>query len=226
MHRSVKSFLKSVLILVLIFSTVGLGFATEFFMHTRDGLGFCGKLNYIQYTVGYPYAEIGLDFPLHTIFSLQISTGFDLKANTSTTKTLPLFTFGSFQLGIPLELLLKTEKVETLQEIGRANVGLLLGYTQELVGGVPVSVRFIALFSPYYLYYDPAYNVNIPTVRTEDVFRSRFEIKVSAAIQDITLGFGYSAAFRWLTYRSMFITGQDSIFLELRFRINLTNPGN
>lgn len=214
-----KSIEKLVVTVVLLACNV-LGFGTEFFMHTRDGLGFYGTLNHVGYTIGYPYNEISLVLPMQTIFSLELSAGFDLKANTATSRVLALFMFENFQLGIPLELQIKNVKVESLEEFGRANAGLLFRYSQVLTGGVPVSVNFLALFSPYYLYYDPAFSVNIPTVHTEEVFRSKLEIKLSTRFQDVTLGFGYSAAFRWLPYRSMFITGQDSIFFEMRFKID------
>ena len=193
-------------------------YATEFFINTKDGIGLTGKTGIIEYTLGFPYSEFDMLLSLTSgdYVSLKFSGGYDFRESSYSFKVGPLFRVDNFELDIPVSLDTKYMETDTAMEVGRVYVNLSPSYFIKDAG---VKFQVNAYYSAFYLYYDPAFNVNVPTFRTDELFRSKLDFNVRYLGDGYSIGFGYVTSLRWLSYRSFFITGDNSVYFDARFGI-------
>ncbi|MGQ9855524.1 MAG: hypothetical protein ACUVQF_02200 [Fervidobacterium sp.] len=204
----------SIFLILLTFSGVMLG--QEFYFNTKYGFGLSGTHGLLSYTLGFPYSEIGFKIPIDAngILSVNTQGGYDFQFSTYSFKLTPILQFYGFSIGVPLELSTKYVESQQATETGRMNVGINFSAKYDTI-----MINIFASYSMFYLYYDPAFNVNVPTVYTENIFRSILDFKISYVQSSYSLGIGYSLSVRWLPYRSTFITGQDGGYIEGRFSV-------
>jgi len=193
-------------------------YATEFFINTKDGIGLTGKNGIIEYTLGFPYSEFDMLLSLTSgnYVNLKFSGGYDFRESSYSFKVGPLFRISNFELDIPVSLDTKYMETDTAMEVGRIYIGLSPSYFIKDAG---VKFQVNAYYSALYLYYDPAFNVNVPTFRTDELFRSKLDFNVRYLGDGFSVGFGYVTSLRWLSYRSFFITGDNSVYFDARFGI-------
>ncbi len=190
--------------------------ANEFYFNTKNGFGIIGSIDMINYTIGFPYSEVGFKFPISNVGNMLVSTfgGYDFIRSTYFFKMSPDFSFNNLIISTPFELASKSITSDEATETGRFNVGLEVSYGVE-----NVIFRISAYYSAFYLYYDPAFNVNIPTIHTDDIFRSSLDVRLTYKQPYYSITFGYYAILRWLSYRSSFITGENAGYIEGRFKV-------
>ncbi|MGB4262013.1 MAG: hypothetical protein WBJ29_00495 [Fervidobacterium sp.] len=208
----------AIFLAVLVLGTGNSAYATEFFINTKDGIGVADKFGIIEYRLGFPYSEFDMLLRLAPgdYINLKFSGGYDFRESSYSFKVGPLFRIGNFELDIPFSLDTKYMETDTAMEVGRMYIGLSPSYFIKDAG---VKFQVNAYYSALYLYYDPAFNVNIPTFRTDDIFRSKLDFNVRYLGDGFSIGLGYVTSLRWLSYRSFFITGDNSVYFDARFAI-------
>ena len=218
--KHIRNSLRHLAISLLMFTMLmgSSAYATEFFINTKDGIGLAGKTGIIEYTLGFPYSEFDMLLSLTSgdYVSLKFSGGYDFRESSYSFKVGPLFRVDNFELDIPVSLDTKYMETDTAMEVGRVYISLSPSYFMKDVG---VKFQMNAYYSALYLYYDPAFNVNVPTFRTDELFRSKLDFNVRYLGDGYSIGFGYVTSLRWLSYRSFFITGDNSVYFDARFGI-------
>jgi len=207
--------LTSILIISNVFLAISV-LANEFYFNTKNGFGIMGSVDSINYKIGFPYSEIGFKIPLDGGKSIFISTygGYDFNNSTYFLKVSPDFVFNSFSISTAFEFASKSIITDEATETGRFNAGLDVTYRFE-----DLIFQAVAYNSVFYLYYDPAFNLNIPTIFTDNIFRSSLDIRISYVQPTYSISIGYYAVLRWLSYRSSFITGENTGYIEGKFKI-------
>ncbi|MGC9772625.1 hypothetical protein [Fervidobacterium islandicum] len=208
--------LRSKLVVFLVTAISILSFSASFYFSTRDGMGISGSFDSINYLLGFPYSEVGFKLPLdetNTIF-LSAFGGYDFIRSTYFMRLSPDFNVEKISVSIPLELSTRIVQTDEATETGRFNIGIATSIRFE-----NIDFAISAYYSAFYLFYDPAFSVNIPTVYTDDIFRSALNIKISYIQPSFSISFGYFASLRWLSYRASFITGENSAYVEAKLKI-------
>jgi hypothetical protein len=192
-------------------------YSIEFFINTKDGIGVCGNYNNVSYTIGYPYSEIGLEFPVgnEKNFFVAIFGGADLLNNITQASFNISFKAENFKLSIPFIISTKPPLSNEASEVGRVYVGIV----PSLAVFKNLEIEFSNYYSWIYLWYDPAFEVNIPSIRSDDVFRSKLGFKVSYVLDSLSFGMGYNMLIKWLSYRSSFISKDDALYFEAKFKV-------
>jgi hypothetical protein len=211
-----KVVLKLRILVVCLLILNALSFGAEFYFNTKDGMGITGSSDSISYLLGFPYSEVGFRLPLDENRTIFLSTfgGYDFGKSTYFLKLSSDFQVENIIVSLPFELTTKIVETNEPTETGRFNVGLSASIN---FGNINFSV--LAYYSVLYLFYDPAFNVNIPTVYTDNIFRSSLNVKVSYIQPTFSISLGYFASLRWLSYRSSFITGENSPYIEARVKV-------
>ncbi len=191
-------------------------FGAEFYFSTKDGMGIMGSSDAISYLLGFPYSEVGFRLPLDENRTIFLSTfgGYDFGKSTYFLRLSSDFQVENITVSIPFELTTKIVDTNEPTETGRFNLGLSASVN---FGNMNLSVS--AYYSALYLFYDPAFNVNIPTVYNDDIFRSSLNVKISYIQPTFSISLGYFASLRWLSYRSSFITGENSPYIDAKVKV-------
>ncbi|MFN3328664.1 MAG: hypothetical protein ACK40U_07410 [Fervidobacterium pennivorans] len=193
--------------------------AIDFFFNTRDGLGFSDKTPFFEYTLGFPYTEIALLTPISSFeeqIQLKLHGGVDILNNSFSWGISPRFLINNFSISTPLILTTRFTTTNEATEVGRFYVGLVSKFNLLEMLNLELGIYYSAL----YLWYDPAFEVNIPVPRTDDIFRAKFDFKSTYANDAFSFSIGYSALFRWLSYRSILITSENLPYLEGKFKLS------
>jgi len=207
-----KIFTLSFLLIVIIAIPI------EFFINTKDGIGITENQSNLEYTLGFPYSEIGLKFPIYNDehFMISFSGGFDIMSNSFQLNIMPYLNIDSFQMKFPVFLTTKPATPNEASEVGRLYFGVVPSiYLKDL----NVKFEIGGYYSSIYFWYDPAFNLNIPTPKPDELFRTRIDLKITYIKEEFSIGIGYNFLIRWLSYRSMFITSNDTPYLEAKFKI-------
>lgn len=209
----------------LTLSIVASSFGVEFYLNTKDGMGFAGQFDAIQYELGYPFARLKVSFDTLSFLKFELSGGYDFVARTFLNRLTVGFVFNQIEVGVPMTFKFRQLVTDEATEVGRLDVGLAFAWLPNAFAksadrfAEGLELAFVTQYSPAYLYYDPAFDVNIVGFRTESLFRASVEIKATYYTPLIAVGLGYSALFRWLPYRATFITSEDNFFFETRFKV-------
>ncbi len=206
--------LRILVVCLLILNVLSLG--ADFYFSTKDGMGIMEFSDSISYLLGFPYSEVGFRLSLDENRTIFLSTfgGYDFVKSTYSLRLSSDFQVENIIVSMPFELTMKIGETNEPTEIGRFNVGLSASIN---FGNINFSA--LAYYSAFYLFYDPAFNVNIPTVYTDDIFRSSLNVKVSYIQPTLSISLGYFASLRWLSYRASFITGENSPYIEARVKV-------
>lgn len=217
-----KSILHSGLTLTIICLSIAFlntnAIAVDFFFNTRDGIGFSGKTSLVDYTLGFPYSEIALVTPISEFnerIQLRVHSGVDILNNSFSWGISPRFLLNNFSISTPMILTTKFTTTNEATETGRFYLGLVPNFNLLETINLELGIYYSAM----YLWYDPAFEVNIPVPRTDDIFRARFDFKITYTNNAFSFSLGYSALFRWLSYRSILITSENLPYLEGRFKL-------
>lgn len=211
--KSVRNFL----IIFVFLSISQIALSINFFFNTKDGMGIHDRGEFIEYTLGFPYSEIGFitNIDKDKYFTVGIYGGVDFSGNSYQLTIKPSFSTNFFELIFPLSLTSKPSTTNEATEVGRTYVGIVPAFTFQNRFKLQLGVYYSAV----YLWYDPAFEVSIPTFRTDEIFRANVDFKVSYISDAFSFSVGYNSPLRWLSYRSTFITGENTIYFEGRFKV-------
>lgn len=192
--------------------------AVDFFFNTRDGIGFSDKTSLVEYILGFPYSEIALFAPIGEFagqIQLKLHGGVDILNNSFSWGISPRFLINNFSISTPLILTTKFTTTNEATEVGRFYIGFVSNFNLLKMLNLELGIYYSAL----YLWYDPAFEVNIPVPKTDDIFRAKFDFKSTYTSEAFSISIGYSALVRWLSYRSILITSENLPYLEGRFKL-------
>ncbi|MCX7653246.1 MAG: hypothetical protein N2Z58_00990 [Fervidobacterium sp.] len=206
------------LVFLLIVIIPHLNFPVQFFFNTKEGMGIYGKIDAIEYIVGYPYSEIGFatDMDKDGYLRIGIYSGVDFLSNSYQLSVKPTVDITTFELSFPLTMIVRNTITNEATEVGRTYISIVPSWTLQN----KFKVQFAMHYSALYLWYDPAFGVSIPTVKTDQLLRTKIDFKLTYFNEFLSLSIGYSALIRWLSYRSTFITGDNTVYFEGRFKIS------
>ncbi|MEN3042153.1 MAG: hypothetical protein ABDH59_02455 [Fervidobacterium sp.] len=212
-----NSQITATLVFLLIALIPHLNFSVQFFFNTKEGTGIYGKIDAIEYTIGYPYSEIGFatDMGKDGYFRIGIYSGVDFLSNSYQLSVKPTLDITTFELSFPLTMIVRNVITNEATEVGRMCISILPSYTLQNKFKVEFGIHYSAL----YLWYDPAFEVGIPTVKTDQLLRTKIDFKLTYFNEFLSLSIGYSALIRWLSYRSTFVTGDNTVYFDGRFKI-------
>jgi len=210
--------IKRFLVIFSLLTIAQINLPVDFFFNTKDGMGIHDKTDFVEYTLGFPFSEIGFitNIDKEKYFTIGIYGGVDFLDNSYRLELKPLFNLNPFELSFPLSLTSRPVITNEATEVGRTYVGIVPALTIQN----RFKMQFGVYYSAVYLWYDPAFEVNIPTFRTDEIFRANVDLKITYISETFLFSVGYNTSLRWLSYRSTFITGENTIYFEGRFKVS------